>query len=245
MFFRTLTAMVCVAGFAGCTAYSGPTHNTDIVTLSNGSEAYRVQCLGLLESAKACMDQVKRICGDKPAKRVSSIDHITSDLKSDNDPREITFQCVTPVVEQPVQPTPVVVAPVAAAVVAPAPVSAPVRHAPARKITLQGDATFAVGGATLTPAATAKLDDFVAANQGIDIDRLTIAGYTDSTGSAELNNRLSAARARSVQGYLATAGLRAEKWDVQGFGSASPVAPNTTAIGRAKNQRVEIQVDGK
>jgi outer membrane protein OmpA-like peptidoglycan-associated protein len=79
----------------------------------------------------------------------------------------------------------------------------------------------------------------------VDIDHLTIAGYTDSTGSADLNNRLSDARARSVQSYLANAGLRASKWDVQGYGSASPIAPNTTAIGRAKNRRVEIQVDGK
>ncbi|WP_233451383.1 OmpA family protein [Paraburkholderia caribensis] len=189
------------------------------------------------------MAEVKRICGDKPAVRISSVDHITSDLKAENNPSEITFQCTTPVVEQPVTPAPTVVAPVPVAVVAPAP--APVRHAPQRKITLQGDATFAVGSATLTPVATAKLDDFVAANQGVDIEGMTIAGYTDSTGSAELNNRLSAARARSVQSYLATAGLRASKWDVQGYGSASPVAPNTTAIGRAKNRRVEIQVDGK
>ncbi|WP_245253960.1 OmpA family protein [Paraburkholderia sp. LEh10] len=168
---------------------------------------------------------------------------MSSDFKSENDPREITFQCTTPVVEKPVAPAPVVVMPVVAPVATPAP--APVRHAPVRKITLQGDATFAVGSATLTPVATAKLDDFVAANQGVDIDHLTIAGYTDSTGSAELNNRLSAARARSVQSYLATAGMRATKWDVQGYGSASPVAPNTTSIGRAKNRRVEIQVDGK
>ncbi|ACC72252.1 OmpA family protein [Paraburkholderia phymatum] len=242
MFLRIFTATACAAAIAGCTAYSGPTRTTDIVTLSNGSQAYRVQCLGLLESSKACMDEVKRICGDKPATRVSSIDHITSDLKSENDPREITFQCSTPVVQQPIPPAPAaVVTPVAAPLVAPA----PVHHAPVRKITLQGDATFAVGSATLTPFATAKLDDFVAANQGVDVDRLTIAGYTDSTGSAELNNRLSAARARSVQGYLATAGLRASAWDVQGYGSASPVAPNKTAIGRAKNRRVEIQVDGK
>ena len=200
MFFRILTAIACVAGIAGCTSYSGPAHNTDVVTLANGTQAYRVQCLGLLESSKTCMAEVKRICGDKPAMRISSVDHITSDLKSENNPNEIT---------------------------------------------LQGDATFAVGSATLTPIATAKLDDFVAANQGVDIERMTIASYTDSTGSAELNNRLSAARARSVQSYLATAGLRASKWDVEGYGSASPVAPNTTAIGRAKNRRVEIQVDGK
>jgi len=242
MFFRILTAMACAAGIAGCTAYSGPAHNTDVVVLPNGTQAYRAQCLGLLESSKTCMNEVKRVCGDKPATRITSVDHMTSDLKGENDPREITFQCSTPVVEEPVKPVPVVVAPV---VVAPVAAPAPVRHAPIRKITLQGDATFAVGSATLTPIATTKLDDFVAANQGVDIDRLTIASYTDSTGSVELNNRLSAARARSVQGYLATAGLRATKWDVEGYGSASPVAPNKTAIGRAKNRRVEIQVDGK
>ncbi|MEI5999106.1 OmpA family protein [Paraburkholderia bengalensis] len=243
MFVRTLIAIACAAGIAGCTSYSGPTHNTDVVTLANGAQAYRVQCLGLLESAKSCMAEVKRICGDKPAMRVSSVDRINSNLKSDDDPREITFQCGAPVVEQPVQPAPAVVAPVVAPVAAPAP--APVRQAPARKVTLQGDANFAVGSATLMPAATARLDDFIAANQGVDIDHLTIAGYTDSTGSARLNNRLSAARARAVQGYLANGGLRASKWDVQGYGSASPVSPNTTAAGRAKNRRVEIQVDGK
>lgn len=240
MFFRTLTAVALVAGIAGCTSYSGPTHNTDVVTLANGSQAYRVQCMGLLESSKSCMAEVKRICGDKRALRVSSLDHVTSDLKSNNNPHEITFQCEEPVVQQP---APVVVAPVVAPAVAPAP--APVRHAVPRKITLQGDANFATGSATLTPGAMSRLDDFVADNRGVDIDRLSIAGFTDSTGSAELNNRLSEARAHAVQTYLATAGLRASKWDVQGFGSASPVAPNTTAIGRAKNRRVEIQVDGQ
>jgi outer membrane protein OmpA-like peptidoglycan-associated protein len=175
--------------------------------------------------------------------RISSVDRMNSSLKSEDDPREIAFQCASPVVAQPVAPAPVVVAPVVAPVVAAAP--APVYHAPQRKITLQGDATFAVGSATLTPVATTKLDEFVAANHGVDIDHLTIAGYTDSTGSAELNNRLSAARARSVQSYLANDGLRANKWDVQGYGSASPVASNATAIGRAKNRRVEVQVDGK
>ena len=243
MFFRTLTAIACAAVMAGCTSYSGPAHNTDVVTLANGTQAYRVQCLGLFESAKACLDEVKRICGNKPAMRVGSVHHLSSDVKAENDPRETTFQCATPVVSQPVQTQPAVVAAPVVTTVA-APVQAPA-HAPVRKVTLQGGTNFAVGSATLTPAATAKLDDFIAQNHGVDIDHLTIAGYTDSTGSAELNNRLSDARARSVQTYLANAGLRASKWDVQGYGSASPIAPNTTAIGRAKNRRVETQVDGK
>lgn len=236
MFFRLCIAVAVAASFAGCTTYSSPTQNTDIVTLANGTQAYRVQCMGLMESSQSCMDQVKKICGDKNAVRISSVDRAASGFKPENDPREITFVCETPVVQQapaPVQPQPAVVA-------------APVVAAPVvRKVTLQGDANFAVGSATLTPAAIASLDGFVAANRGVDIDLLTIAGYTDSTGSAALNDRLSAARARSVQSYLASAGVRASKYDVQGFGSASPVASNATSMGRAKNRRVEVQVDGK
>ncbi|SEK11688.1 OmpA family protein [Paraburkholderia diazotrophica] len=232
MFIRTLTAVACAVGIAGCTSYSGPTHNTDIVTLSDGTQAYRVQCLGLAEGIQACMAEIKRLCGDKQVKRIDPADPESTDFVWLNERREITFQCETPVV-----------ATSAPAVVA-TPVAAPV-VAPVRKVTLQSDANFAVNSAVLMPAATAKLDGFIAQNRDVGIERLTIAGYTDSTGSAKLNERLSAARARSVQRYLATAGVRASMWDVQGYGAASPVAPNTTAVGRAKNRRVEIQIDGK
>jgi len=232
MFFRTLTAVACAVGIAGCTSYSGPTHNTDIVKLSDGTQAYRVQCLGLAEGMQVCTDEVQSLCGDKQVKRIDPADPKSTDFVWLNERREITFQCETPVVATP-----------APAVVATA-VATPV-VAPVRKVTLQSDANFAVDSAVLTPAATAKLDNFIAQNRGVDIERLTIAGYTDSTGSPELNNRLATARARSVQSYLAVAGMRASKWDVQGYGAASPVAPNTTAVGRAKNRRVEIQVDGK
>jgi OmpA-OmpF porin, OOP family len=132
---------------------------------------------------------------------------------------------------------------------APQPAPAAARPAPvpnpARKVTLQGDANFATGSAALTPAATTNLDRFIDANRGIRIDRLAIAGYTDSTGSATLNQHLSAARAQAVQGYLTSHGVRAATADVKGLGSASPVASNATAEGRAKNRRVEIQVDGE
>lgn len=236
MFIRTLTAVACAVGIAGCTSYSGPTHNTDIVTLSDGTQGFRVQCLGLAEGVQACMDQARRLCGDKQVKRIDPADPKSTDFVWLNERREITFQCQTPAIATP---APAVVAtPVVAPVVAPV-------VTPVRKVTLQSDANFAVNSDVLTPAATAKLDSFIAQNRDVGIERLTIAGYTDSTGSAKLNERLSAARARSVEKYLAAAGMRASRWDVQGYGAASPVAPNTTAVGRAKNRRVEIQVDGK
>jgi OOP family OmpA-OmpF porin len=235
MYIRLFFASACVALAAGCTTSSGLTYNNDVITLANGTQAHRVQCLGLAESTESCMDQVKKVCGDKQALRVSAIDRAASGYKPDNDPREILFTCATPVAQQPV--------PQAAPQPAPAPLPSP---APApRKVTLQGDANFELNSAVLTPAAKVNLDEFIAANRGVDIQQLTIAGYTDSTGSVALNDRLSAARARTVQAYLGSHGLRAAKYSVNGYGSASPVAPNATAAGRAKNRRVEIQVDGQ
>jgi outer membrane protein OmpA-like peptidoglycan-associated protein len=240
MYLRVLLATACVALAAGCTTASGPTFNLDSVTLANGTQAYRAQCLGVFESSESCLEQVKKVCGSKPAVRVATIDRVASGMKPEDDPREILFACSTPVpphsqpVPQP-QPQPVPQA-------APRPVPQP---APARKVTLQGDANFELNSASLTPAAKASLDDFIGANRGVDIQQLTIAGYTDSTGSEALNNRLSGARARAVQSYLASHGLRAARNNVNGYGSTSPVAPNTTAAGRAKNRRVEIQVDGQ
>jgi OmpA-OmpF porin, OOP family len=234
MYIRLFFAAACVALAAGCTTSSGLTYNNDVITLANGTQAHRVQCLGLAETTESCMDEVRKVCGDKQALRVSATDRAISGYKPENDPREILFTCATPVVQQP--------APPAAPQPAPQPAPAP---APARKVTLQGDANFATNSATLTPTAKANLDEFIAANRGVDVQQLTIAGYTDSTGSATLNERLSTARARSVQAYLGSHGLRAANYSVNGYGSASPVDTNATAAGRAKNRRVEIQVDGQ
>jgi OOP family OmpA-OmpF porin len=234
MYIRTLIAITSVLAAAGCSTSSGPMHNTDLVTLANGTKAYRVQCLGLLESSQSCLDEVKPVCGDKTATPVSLIDRASSGLKPDNDPREITFTCATSVAQQ--APAPVAPPP------APQPLAASV---PARKFTLQDDANFAVNSAALTPAASTKLDAFIDAHHNVEIQRLTIAGYTDSTGSEVLNNQLSAARARAVLSYLTAHGMRAAQYDANGLGSASPVASNATAAGRAKNRRVEIQTVGK
>jgi outer membrane protein OmpA-like peptidoglycan-associated protein len=69
-----------------------------------------------------------------------------------------------------------------------------------------------------------------------------VAGYTDSTGSASHNQRLSERRAQAVLSYLKSHGLRSQSYAAQGFGSANPVASNATTAGRAQNRRVEVRV---
>jgi outer membrane protein OmpA-like peptidoglycan-associated protein len=107
---------------------------------------------------------------------------------------------------------------------------------------LQGNASFATNSATLSPAAKASLDRFLSANQGVSLRRLTVMGYTDSTGSEAHNLKLSQARAESVAQYLRDGGLQAGQFVAQGLGSADPVASNATAEGRAQNRRVEARV---
>ena len=70
--------------------------------------------------------------------------------------------------------------------------------------------------------------------------KLSIEGHTDSTGSEEINRKLSLARADSVKAFLAEMGVAASFMTTQGFGPDKPLMPNDTPEGRAKNRRVEI-----
>jgi OOP family OmpA-OmpF porin len=53
--------------------------------------------------------------------------------------------------------------------------------------------------------------------------------------------RLSQARADAVRTYLATKGVTVDRMIAKGYGPTQPVAPNTTADGRALNRRVELR----
>lgn len=108
-----------------------------------------------------------------------------------------------------------------------------------------GDVLFATGKADLNTdakIALAKLSGIVLNYPAL---RLAIGGYTDSTGTADFNMKLSQARADSVLGYLVSQGLDASVLSAQGYGINEPVADNSTAQGRQKNRRVEIVVSGE
>jgi outer membrane protein OmpA-like peptidoglycan-associated protein len=88
----------------------------------------------------------------------------------------------------------------------------------------------------------AKLSGIILAHPGLN---LAVEGFTDSTGSADFNMKLSDQRANAVRDYLVTQGLSADTVTAQGFGESMPVADNSTAAGRQKNRRVEIIVSGE
>ena len=137
-------------------------------------------------------------------------------------------------------PAPAVAAPAAAA---PAP-AAPAVGAAATKVTYAADAFFAANSAVLKAAGKAKLDDLVGKVKAINLEVIVAVGHTDSKGNDASNQKLSVRRAEAVKAYLVSKGIEKNRVYTEGKGSKQPVADNKTVEGRAKNNRVEIEVVG-
>jgi|SRR5271157_988021 len=103
--------------------------------------------------------------------------------------------------------------------------------------------TFGFDKADLTKADRAQLDQFAAQLSGTKSYILEVTGGTDSVGSAAYNYDLSQRRARAVVQYLAAQhSVPPYKFYLIGIGKDQEVASNSTAAGRAKNRRVEVQL---
>lgn len=112
-------------------------------------------------------------------------------------------------------------------------------------VVTMADVLFDSGKYTLRPAAReklAKLSGIVLAHPGL---KLAAEGHTDSTGSADFNQKLSVKRAEAVDEYLSSQGVPADALSAAGFGDTKPIAQNNTAAGRQQNRRVELIVSGE
>lgn len=101
---------------------------------------------------------------------------------------------------------------------------------------------FDTNKSTLTATAKANLDKLVPVFNQYPDTNIQIYGYTDSTGSAEYNLKLSEQRAASVKTYLGTKGIGATRFTTTGLGIADPIATNETPEGRSQNRRVEFAI---
>ena len=110
-------------------------------------------------------------------------------------------------------------------------------------IAIMDKVQFEVGKAALLPASHALLDEVAKMlKDNPQVESISVEGHTDSTGSAELNRKLSQQRAESVAKYLSSKGVKAARMEPKGFGPDRPIADNETDPGRDANRRVEFNI---
>lgn len=72
---------------------------------------------------------------------------------------------------------------------------------------------------------------------------VSITGHTDSLGEEKDNQIIGIDRANNVRDYFIAQGITKERLKTFSKGETAPVADNTTNDGRAKNRRIEINID--
>lgn len=111
------------------------------------------------------------------------------------------------------------------------------------------DVHFAFDKYSLTEYAKASLDADAATITKLSGSypslKVDVSGHTDWIGTDAYNQALSERRATAVKDYLVRKGIDAGRIRTYAYGESQPVAPNTTAEGRALNRRAEIRTKGE
>ena len=106
-----------------------------------------------------------------------------------------------------------------------------------------GTVLFKSAKADLKSTSLPTLDAIAAAFKSCPDARLRIEGHTDNSGLADMNQKLSEARAQAVSSFLVGKGIEANRISAAGFGLSRPLVPNSTPANKARNRRIEFIVD--
>lgn len=109
-------------------------------------------------------------------------------------------------------------------------------------VTLKNEILFDTNSAVLSAEAGNTLLDLNKVLKKYPSNIIVVEGYTDSTGKADYNKKLSEQRAKAVYDFIVNNGLKTSSISYVGYGIANPVADNSTAAGRAKNRRVQLNI---
>lgn len=107
-------------------------------------------------------------------------------------------------------------------------------------VSLSQNLLFASGSSKLDPKGIDALQKLAAVLVKNNEIAVLIEGHTDTDGDAKTNWKLSTERSLSIIDELVKAKVAPEHLTAAGRGQHAPVAPNTSADGKAKNRRTDI-----
>jgi iron complex outermembrane receptor protein len=94
--------------------------------------------------------------------------------------------------------------------------------------------------ADLTARARQIVDSAAEASTHVQTTRIEVDGYTDLSGTAAYNQKLSVRRAETVQNELVHDGVPAAEIAIHGYGQSNPLVPTAPGVREPQNRRVEI-----
>jgi outer membrane protein OmpA-like peptidoglycan-associated protein len=109
-------------------------------------------------------------------------------------------------------------------------------------LNMPGNITFKTDSAEIAANFYDVLNSVVLVLNEYNKTLINVYGHTDSTGKDAYNQTLSERRAASVGQYLTSHQVNPNRVMTMGFGKTRPVADNSTAEGRQKNRRVELEL---
>jgi outer membrane protein OmpA-like peptidoglycan-associated protein len=104
---------------------------------------------------------------------------------------------------------------------------------------------FDTGKSTLKQTSKEEITNMAQILKAFPAVNIKIGGYTDNTGSAQTNKKLSQDRADVVMAELVQLGIDKARLAAEGYGPEHPVASNDTEAGRAENRRIAVRVTKK
>lgn len=107
---------------------------------------------------------------------------------------------------------------------------------------IDDDINFAFGQATINPTSYNYLNRLAETLKRTNAN-IKIKGHTDNIGTEEFNMNLSKNRAENVAKYLINRGVPSSRLVTEYYGMSDPIDTNDTEEGRARNRRVEFEIN--